>query len=247
MGFWLIVLLLAILMSGIIFRRHRRLMRDKNNHYTRRRSSQRNIQREPILGHNPLAEQAPVKTPPAVLDEKTVVSKMEDPDEVLGLKPVQSKKNTPSPEPIIKHIVLRIEALVERPFSGYELLQALLATGLRYGKMNIFHRHEQKTGRGDLLFSVASSIQPGTFDLQKMGGFSTKGLTLFFSTNKVKEPLKVFELMLNTAAQLAEDLGGRVLDEERQLLSKAKIVEISKWIRQFEESHYTADLFSEYV
>jgi len=259
MTFWMFVLLMTALVLGTIFMRRRRLMQEKSNRYTRKKTGKDakvTPLREPTLGHNPLASHEPEteQQPKAEPTVQTKAPEKEDPDEVLGLKPVKAKQDAPTQkpavvakptEPAIKHLVLHIAASNERPFSGYELLQALLAAGLRYGKMNIFHRHEHKTGRGEVLFSVASTVAPGTFDLPKMGGFSTPGLTLFCSVAKVKEPMKVYELMLSTAAQLAEDLGGRVLNDKRELLTKEHIVSTSKLIRQFEESHFTPDLFEQ--
>ncbi len=123
-------------------------------------------------------------------------------------------------------LMLYLMAPEHQPYNGYELLQALLSAGLRYGKMQIFHRHEQKTGRGDVIFSLASATSPGTFELPKMGGFSCTGLVLFFESAKVKNPRKALEIMIDTASQLAEDLGGDILDEHRHLLTEEKISEI---------------------
>jgi cell division protein ZipA len=124
-------------------------------------------------------------------------------------------------------LMLYLMAPENQPYNGYELLQALLSAGLRYGKMQIFHRHEQKTGRGDILFSLASATSPGTFELPKMGGFSCTGLVLFFETAKVKDAKKAFEVMIDTVNQLAEDLGGDILDEAREPLCDDKIAEIA--------------------
>src|SRR3990167_6942283 len=65
------------------------------------------------------------------------------------------------------YISLHVMAPREYPYNGYELLQALLTNGLRYGDRNIFHRHETKTGRGRVLFSLASVNKPGTFELDR--------------------------------------------------------------------------------
>lgn len=112
-----------------------------------------------------------------------------------------------------------------QPYSGYELLQALLTAGLRFGKMNIFHRHEEVSGRGEVLFSLASVVEPGTFEMNKMGGFSSPGLVLFLRINKVKDPLKAFEIMHTTAQQLIDDLGGEICDEYRRPLTAEKIAD----------------------
>lgn len=141
-------------------------------------------------------------------------------------------------------IVIGLKANEDHPYAGYELLQALLSSGLRYGKMSIFHRHEEANGKGAILFSLASAIEPGTFDLPKMGAFITPGLTMFMRISSLSQPAQTFELMLDTAQQLIEDLGGELCDETRQPLTEEKIKEWREQVSQFEQSQQTSDLFS---
>lgn len=130
-----------------------------------------------------------------------------------------SDKNTVPNDVIVIHVL----ANPGHNYRGYELLQALLAAGLRYGKWGIFHRHEEITGRGPILFSLASSVEPGTFDLAKMGSFSTPGLTLFMRSSNLENAPQAFEKLLTAAQQLAEELGGTACDEQRLPLSSEKI------------------------
>ncbi len=120
-------------------------------------------------------------------------------------------------------IVLSVMASNGRHFLGYELLQGLLGAGLRFGEMSIFHRHEQSNGKGEVLFSLASATEPGTFDLQNMGAFSCVGLTLFMQTTGQNKDRLTFELMLSTAKQLANDLEGVVCNAERQPIAQESI------------------------
>lgn len=109
----------------------------------------------------------------------------------------------------------------ERPFTGYELLQAILSAGLRFGDMNIFHRYEDLNGNGRVLFSLASVEEPGVFDIQKMGAYSTRGLCFIVKLTQSDENFKSdLDLMLQTAHQVADDLGGKLLDDNRQPFSK---------------------------
>jgi len=230
-------------------------VRSRPNRYHRQ-----NNQREAELSYKenppePIIE-APVKQAPVKQAPLPSSATIEDPDEVLGLKeaaPVSQKPSTPQarqmtlqaaplPAPIITFNVMALE---DRPFMGYELLQAILSVGMRYGQHQIFHRHQEKTGRGNVLFSLASMTRPGYFDLPNMGSFSTKGLSLFFKADSVEDPIAVYELMLQTAGQLVEDLGGHVLDERRELLTPAKVVAQRKQLHQYIESHENQNLFEE--
>nr|WP_304985336.1 cell division protein ZipA C-terminal FtsZ-binding domain-containing protein [Coxiella-like endosymbiont] len=64
---------------------------------------------------------------------------------------------------------------------------------MRYGEKNIFYRHEMKTGRGQILFNLASVNKPGTFELSKMGSFSCPGLVLFLLLKRVPNPMTAFD------------------------------------------------------
>lgn len=129
-------------------------------------------------------------------------------------------------------IVINLVSHPQHPYRGYELLQAMLTTGLRYGKWNIFHRHEEITGRGAILFSLASTVEPGTFDLAKMGSFSTPGLSLFMRISSTQDPAQVFEKLFATAQQLVGELGGNICDEHRIPLSDTKL---AQWRSQLQQ------------
>ena len=138
--------------------------------------------------------------------------------------PLTSAPRSPQ---MLDFVVVHLFAHQERPFRGYELLQAMLTAGLRYGKKGIFHRHEDMMGRGEVWFNLAQAVEPGTFDLPKMGSFTTPGLSLFMITTDVKNPLHVFDIMLSTAKELQKELGGDIYDDKRRLLTEEKIA----WIR----------------
>ncbi|GEM_PF-6874337 len=93
-------------------------------------------------------------------------------------------------------------------FESYDLFQAISAAGLKFGEMNIFHYHDAKTMK--TLFSLASATKPGDFNLDRMGEFSCHGLTLFMDLNSVADPKRSFQLMLETAEYLTDDLDGEL-------------------------------------
>ncbi len=157
--------------------------------------------------------------------------------------PKQEPFVTPmSPVDVPGLISINLCAEVDKPYMGYELLQALLSCGMRFGVMNIFHRHEKKTGLGPIYFSLASCTQEGTFDLAKIGAFSCNGLVLFMKPKEVEDPVKVFELMLDTADQLISDLGGKVLNAKQQLLKKEDVLRLHQQLQQYTKQLKTIDL-----
>lgn len=141
----------------------------------------------------------------------------------------QAEKIKAASKPL-DYVAIQLLAPENYPYTGYELLQALLANGMRFGHRQIFHRHETKSGQGDVLFSLASVAKPGTFDLTKMGGFSCPGLAMFMLVGEVADPLAAFDLMLETANALMDDLGGELCDERHQPLSADKIADIRQHV-----------------
>lgn len=140
-------------------------------------------------------------------------------------------------------VVLRILTAAENPYSGYELLQTILATGLRFGDMNIFHYYEDNDENSPVLFSLASLTEPGCFDLENMGGYSCDGLTLFMQFRQQKSFVAAFDAMLLVAQQLVNDLGGKIVDKSGALLDEDIMSRLRAKIRHYENRIHNYDLF----
>ena len=94
-----------------------------------------------------------------------------------------------------------------------------------------------------VLFSVAAATKNGELKPSDMGDFNCPGLSLFITLNNHVYPSVNFELMLDTARQLMEDLGGTLLDENQATLIPEKIQQIREKIKRFETSQQTMELF----
>jgi cell division protein ZipA len=134
------------------------------------------------------------------------------------------KDNTSTPVKAGKLLMMFLLAKENRQLAGYELLQTVLAAGLRYGEGHLFHRHQHTNGQGPILCSLAAATTSGMFDLQNIGAFSVRGLCLFMETsgNPVVD-MERFTVMHETAKQLSDGLDAYLLDEQRQLLSAASV------------------------
>lgn len=151
-------------------------------------------------------------------------------------KPAPEKPDNEPPPPE-EVLIINIMAPNGQAFRGDALLDALLQGGLRFGDMNIFHRYQKPGGGGAILFSLANMVKPGTFDLDQMDDFTTPGVSLFMtlpleasdSTNT-----QVFDLMLETAQNLAEELGGELKDENRSVMTRQTMEHCRQRIHEFE-------------
>jgi cell division protein ZipA len=142
---------------------------------------------------------------------------------------------TEEPVPVakIKNIMLFLSAKGQHVFAGYELLQTLLACGLRFGDGGLFHRHQHASGQGPVLFSLAAATATGMFDLQNMGSMSVKGLCLFMelSGNPTIDHER-YELFMQTAQQLAEELHADLLDERQRPIDQQSIARFESLITE---------------
>ena len=106
--------------------------------------------------------------------------------------------------------------------NGRQLLELLLQYGLRYGDMQIFHRHEHPTGQGETLFSMAQAVEPGTFNIDTLERDLVPGVSFFMSLPGVKSTL-AFDLMIDTARRLAHELQADLVDAQSQVLTAATL------------------------
>lgn len=121
---------------------------------------------------------------------------------------------TTAPEELL---VLNLLAREGTRFPGEGLVNALCKQGLKYGEMDIFHRIDPSTkGRN---FSAANVMEPGTFDLSDLDNLSSPGVSFFMQLPGPADVTAAFEDMLNTAHQIAVDLGGELRDEQLSMLS----------------------------
>lgn len=157
--------------------------------------------------------------------------KVESPKETAG-KPVLGVAVEIEKEPEMvdefikpkKNIMVFLAAKGQGIFAGYDLLQTLLSCGLRYGDAGLFHRHQHATGQGPVLFSLAAATATGMFDLQNIGAMSVKGLCMFMElSGNITIDSERFQIFMQTAKQLAEELHANLLDEKQYPLTSETI------------------------
>ncbi|HAS6777744.1 cell division protein ZipA [Vibrio parahaemolyticus] len=146
---------------------------------------------------------------------------------------VVEQPEEPKPEPEMQVIVLNVHCAGEEPFIGTELFDSMQQNGLIYGEMHIFHRHVDLSGNGKVLFSVANMMHPGTLEHGDPAEFSTKGISFFMTLPCYGEAEQNFNLMLRTAQQIADDMGGNVLDDKRNLMTPDRLAAYRRQIVEF--------------
>lgn len=141
--------------------------------------------------------------------------------------------------PVEEVLIINVISRDESGFKGPALLQNILESGLRYGEMDIFHRHESMAGNGEVLFSMANAVKPGTFDLDNIDQFSTRAVSFFLGLPGPRHPKQAFDVMIAAARKLAQELNGELKDEQRSVMTAQTIEHYRQRIIDFERRSLT--------
>ena len=138
-----------------------------------------------------------------------------------------------------KIVTMRIVARNSGAFSGDELVLSLRGIGMRHGRFGIFHRLEG-TSDDDIVFSAASLVEPGSFDLTNIREQQIPGISLFMVLPGPIEGAKAFDLMMAAARELSKSLDAELLDETGSTLSIQRERYLREEIIQYEHSSAVA-------
>jgi len=134
-----------------------------------------------------------------------------------------------------KIVTVRIVAREKKSFQGDELVLSLRGIGLRHGKFGIFHRYDGND-ESRTVFSAASLVEPGSFDLQNIQGQQIPGISLFLVLPGPVDSVEGFDMMLAAARALTQSLDGELLDESGSSLSIQRERYLREEIIQFNHS-----------
>ncbi|AVU76221.1 cell division protein ZipA [Pseudomonas sp. Fig-3] len=151
-------------------------------------------------------------------------------------KPVRGDKDQAQAEEVL---VISVICRDPAGFKGPALLQNILESGLRFGEMDIFHRHESMAGNGEVLFSMANAVKPGVFDLDDIDHFSTPAVSFFLGLPGPRHPKQAFDVMVAAARKLSQELNGELKDDQRSVLTAQTIEHYRQRIVEFERRALT--------
>jgi cell division protein ZipA len=152
-----------------------------------------------------------------------------DGEDESGDEPVIEETTAPQQ----KIVTLRIIARNNGSFPGDDLVLSLRGIGMRHGKFGIFHRHEGND-EDKVIFSAASLVEPGSFDLTNIKDQEIPGISLFMVIPGPVDGAEGFDLMMAAARTLAQGLDAELLDESGSTLSIQRERYMREEIIQFE-------------
>lgn len=150
----------------------------------------------------------------------------------------ESESVMPSEQPQ-KIVTLRLVTQGGGSFPGDDLILSLRSLGMRHGKFGIFHRYDGDD-ENRTIFSAASLVEPGSFDLANIKDQEIPGISLFLVLPGPIEGVEAFDLMMAASRNLALSLNAELLDESGSTLSIQRERYMREEIVQYEHSNKVA-------
>lgn len=125
-------------------------------------------------------------------------------------------------------IGLNVMARDARPFSGVEIDRLAIAAGLKLGMDGAYYLEDDD---GLALFSLANQ-EDQPFRAGGVG-VDTHGLSLIFDVPRVRDGINVFDRMTTLGRQLADSLGGRLVDDNGRIVTQDSLQKDRKRLNDY--------------
>jgi len=135
-----------------------------------------------------------------------------------------------------KIVTLRVVARNKGAFRGDELILSLRGIGMRSGKFGIYHRYDGND-ESRTVFSAASLVEPGSFDLANIKEQEIPGISIFMVLPGPIDGAEAFDLMVQAARALAQTMDAELFDESGSTLSIQRERYMREDIIQFQHSN----------
>ncbi|KQQ71682.1 cell division protein ZipA [Xanthomonas sp. Leaf131] len=190
--------------------------------------------REPVISGEPGVEGDPFERTEGV--EQSELN-LDDAD-AAGGNDVGKRPN----QDFDKIVSLFVAAKAGQVLRGEDVVVAAEKTGLVFGHMNVFHRLVEGHPERGPIFSMASILKPGSFDMANIREMQTPAIAFFLTLPAPMTALDAWEKMLPTVQRMAELLDGVVLDDSRNALGRQRVAHIRDELRAYDRQHQAPPL-----
>jgi len=191
--------------------------------------------REPSLGEG----ESPDGTGPAPGEDGVTQPELGLPDVDANAANDLGKRATQDFDKIVS---LYVAARAGEKLRGEDIVVAAEKTGLVFGHMNVFHRLVEGHPERGPIFSMASIMKPGSFEMASIREMETPAIAFFLTLPAPLTALDAWEKMLPTVQRMGELLDGVVLDDSRNALGRQRIAHIRDELRAYDRQHQAPPL-----
>lgn len=165
-------------------------------------------------------------------DELNKIMSTRDRVEVYSQQPDLSftaveQSSEAGPETLL--VVLNIMSPKDHVFTGEGIHAVMTSAGLTHGEHQIYHYQKETLA----VFSIANAIEPGYFELSKIGSLTTPGLAIFLQLPGPMECRQALDTMLEISKRLAKALSGELCDENRSVLTQQTITHLKDKVESY--------------
>ena len=231
---WILVIVGIAIVAGIFL--FGNPDRKRKPRASRKRVHAQRVRREPALDANQLdsdpndddAQQAELAiglpgeegSDPDANSERRIEPRLDD------------KPKAPTGPPPDRIVTLFLQARDNNTMTGIELLDASLKSGLVFGSHDVFHRIREEDV--EPLFSMANLTKPGSFDKTAWNTMEIRGVTMFMTLPGPRNALDAWDSMLATSRRLAELLHADLLDDQHEVFTRQRSLQIKEELREYE-------------
>lgn len=222
---WLLLIFGALVVAGVYF-------------YTRRQNQVPPAEPlgtariSPTLGGEEPAVEVPSFAQEGLTNDAAI-------DEAVELPAAEMPKSESAESTPQKIVTLRVVAKNKGAFKGDELILSLRGIGMRSGKFGIYHRYDGND-ESRTVFSAASLVEPGSFDLKNIKDQEIPGISIFMVIPGPLDAAEAFDLMMQSARALTQGMDAELLDETGSTLSIQRERYMREEIIQFQHSNQVA-------
>ncbi|MDJ0701486.1 MAG: cell division protein ZipA [Woeseiaceae bacterium] len=179
------------------------------------------------------------REPTLLQDDVSEIDELPAPEPESDSPEIEDAPAEPAPAPDApqKIVTLRLTARNGGQFRGDELILSLRGIGMRHGKFGIYHRYDG-ADEDRTIFSAASLVEPGSFDVANIKEQQIPGISLFMVLPGPIDGVEAFDLMMAAARALAQSLDGELLDESGSTLS----IQRERYMREEIIAYQTSNL-----
>ncbi|KRG75235.1 cell division protein ZipA [Stenotrophomonas ginsengisoli] len=136
-----------------------------------------------------------------------------------------------------KIVSLYVAARAGQVLRGEDIVVAAEKTGMIFGHMQVYHRLLEGKPEAGPVFSMASILKPGSFDMATISEMETPAIAFFLTLPAPLPALDAWEKMEPTVQRMAELLDAVVLDDSRNALGRQRIAHIRDELRAYDRQH----------